>query len=413
MKNIILFYQHIGREIFSINRLKEVLEKQGNRVFVFSIDFEIYESYKLAKNEKIDVIVTPWLYHDMNYKIFIPFIEQNGNVKIINTHQEQLSSIMSEPVLMPLPGVSSNCCYHLAWGDFFKEKLLSRNIPRNLIYVTGNMRNDEMTVAEDKKAWFAEQYGLDLSKKWVLFAETRDFIYAWNREAKYELECKGIDSKEIEEYYNLSKNSLEATVKDIESLSKSFFQQFELIYRPHPGCLDTPVSSKCKVISKYSIYEWLKAVDTLVTWSSTSAIEADALNVPVFINEPIPNVERQRMEGLDSYPIIQSLNQLLEVDFHSVLNAQKMRKSYVNYFGEIDGKATERVGNAILKIADIFDDGYKAELIDYDKIQIKKHTYQFVLRVLIKLGIFEIVKFPHSAYAHRNDIPFYKNNLNI
>ena len=97
------------------------------------------------------------------------------------------------------------------------------------------------------------------------------------------------------------------------------------------------------------------------------------------------------------------------ISMKACLDEEKKQMKYKEYYGEVDGNATERLTDIIEKIM-LSNDSYEAKLIP-TKFSWKNYLYHFVLRLFIRLKIFDIVKFPKSAYAHKNDIPFYRTDL--
>lgn len=410
--NIILFYQHIGRELFSIRKLKRILEKIGNSVFVFSIDFELDYAIRTAKRTKIDVIVSPWMYHDTNYEEFVPIIKTNPQIKIINLHSEQVYSPFSRLVLLPAKGVASDNVYHFCWGENFKNELMSVGVAEELIYVTGSMRNDEAFETSYKKNELAEKYNLNPNKKWILFAENRNFVKN-SDPINSDFVKKGISEDTLIDRFNFTKKQLEGTINDINSLSESFFDVFELIYRSHPGFQgDMGITNdKVREIADLSIYEWLNSADACVVWNSTTAFESDMMKVPVFVCSIDPIPEIYKTVGLKNYAHIKHLDELLNVDFKKNLDRQNDMKNYSFYYGEVDGNATANVANAI-------EDVFNKECFYVAKIIPRKKYYHFkkwvsvkLMRVLIRLHLFDRLKYPRSAYQHKKDIPYVKSNI--
>lgn len=411
--NIILFYQHVGRELYSIKKLEKILTERGHSVFVYSIDFEFDTAIRKAKKIRIDIIVSPWMYHDTNYQDFVPFIRTNGNIKIINLHSEQIYSPFSKVVLLPAKGAASDYVYHFCWGESFKNDLLSIGIPKELIYVTGSMRNDEAFGTSLSKEELSKRYDLNPKKKWILFAENRNFIKNTNI-LNGEFLKKGVSEKELIERYDYTKAQLIATIEDINSLPDEFFDCYELIYRAHPGFQGDMGVTNLRVneISDLSIYEWINASEVCVVWNSTSAFESDMMHVPVIVCSKDAIPEKYETIGLNNYKHISYLMDLINIDLNKILQEQEAKKNYVYYYGEIDGNATINVANAIETIS-LNQDEYKAELIPVDlKHQIRWRINLIVTRILIKIKLFDVFKFPRSSYQHKSDIPFYKAKKN-
>ena len=410
--NIILFYQHIGRELYSIKKLSNILTSRKHNVYVFSIDFEFDIAIKIAKKHKVDIIVSPWMYHDTNYQEFVPFIKYNPKVKIINLHSEQVYSPFSRVVLLPAKGAASDFVYHFCWGENFKNELNNIGVPNNLIFITGCMRNDEAFGTSFTKKTLAQKYQLDENKEWILFAENRNYIKN-TKMLNVEFIKKGVLEQDLRDRFEITKKSLKETIDDINTLPDDFFEKYELIYRSHPGFQgDMGIrNSNIREISDLSIYEWLNVSAVCVVWNSTTAFESDMMNVPVLVYSKVEIPEKIKTIGLSNYLHIKSLLDINSIDFRKVLDEQKKKKNYVFYYGEIDGKASSNVADAIETVANN-NDGYKAKAIPTDTLHNIRWKISIKLtRMMIKLNLFEKLKFPRSSYQHKKDIPYIKDNM--
>lgn len=411
--NIILFYQHIGRELFSIKKLENILIRRKHNVWVYSIDFELDFAIKLSKKKEINVIVTPWMYHDLNYEQFVPIIKSNPNVKIINLHSEQISSPFSEIVILPAKGVASTSIFHLCWGEYFKKKLQKIGVPENLIYITGSMRNDEVFETSYTRDIIAKKYSLDKHKMWILYPENRNFVKNSNS-INIEFMIKGYNEKMLEDRFSFMKDELEKSIDDLNNLPDSFFDKYELIYRAHPGFQgDMGIKNKnIKEISDLSIYEWLNVSDICVVWNSTSAFESDMMHVPVFVCSIDPIPLKYKTEGIENYKHIKTIREIDNIDIRETILEQEEKHNYLYYYGTIDGSATERVADVIECIYENIDD-YHAKIIPIRKYyMIKKFLSVYVMRFLVDINLFEKLKYPRSAYQQKKDIPYKKQGGN-
>ncbi|MDT4763422.1 hypothetical protein [Sphaerochaeta sp. PS] len=415
MKSVILFYQHAVREFSSIMKLKEILGFKGMHVMVYSIDFEYVNALRFAKKHLVDVIVTPWMYHQANYEKFVPFIKYSRELIIINLHHEQISSKFTEELLIPQSEEAKNNVYHLVWGDFFKLSLLNAGVKSSLIKVTGNMRNDEVFNVQSSRSDFAEKFNLNMSKIWVLFADNRNWVNYWSEAEKAERMVMGISETLLEEHYLLTKNSLEITISELNNLDKGFFKRFEFIYRPHPGIQikEGLFPKEVRILSERTIYEWLNVVDVNVVWSSTTIFESEVMGIPSIVYEPIEHPDIFKTSGTDSY---YKINKISDINENVILLAKQMQeknKNYQMFYGKIDGKATQRVADAVIDILNNKDEKmYIAKIIPYSKkAVIRAILFNYVTRLLIFLHLFDIVKYPRSAWKQKNDIPYYKENI--
>lgn len=406
--NIIIFYQHIKRERDAILSIKTRLENFGYIVKCFSINYEYYKAIKFAKKMRINLIVMPWMYHEKNYELMAPFIKNNKKLIIVNLHSEEISSPFSSEILMPHDNNSKFSVYHFVWGEYFKNKLLNVGIPNKLIKITGNCRTDSILLQKQDKQKISKKYELDPRKKWILYSENRGWVYNWNDKLKKERMAVGKNERDLEEYLNLSRTALEKTYEDFNSLNDSFFSDFELIYRPHPGTIcPVQLNKKIKIINDNSIYDWLSVVDVNVVWSSTTAFESDAMDVVTIVHESIDNIQKYKTAGIEYYFTIHTMNELSNDIINEAYSVQKKNKVYKKYLGNIEG-------NNCLNIAREIDNIFKDEInvqyaslvpINY-KMIIRRCIFEKITWLFSKLNLIQKIKYPKSAFSDYKDIPW-------
>lgn len=410
---VIIFFQHVVRELAACKVLKKKLLSQlketGSDVAIFSIDFEWLDACKWATKNGIDVVVMPWLHNDINYVLLHPFLEINPNVSIVNLHHEQIANPAYKMLQLPKGNYCKNGCFHFAWGPFFSQQLVSVGVRSDLIRVTGNMRLDTLVSNREtaSKTLLAERFGLNPEKKWVMYAENRGWVYVYDDDMFSKISKMGVNREDITRNRKVCLDSLQATYHQISSLSQEFFDLYELIYRPHPGTNSPLTNDKCKIISDLPIGEWLSCVDCLVTWDSTSAYEAEVVGVPVFRHEPIPHPEDLMIYGLKEFPAISNLSEL-DISLGDYANLKDTNKVYEDYFGIVDGCATERVANEIINCAtlgELLDSAYELDGIDKQRIRRKKQ-FEIVTKLFYKTKLLQIFKWPRSAAIQFNDIPY-------
>lgn len=411
MKNIILFYEHINREYNACLQLKEELEKKGDvKVYLFEIIFEYFKAIKISKNTKIDMIIMPWIYHENDYEYVQPFIKNNRKIYIVNLHHEQIGSEVSYRILLPNGSAAKNSTIHFVWGDNFKKKLIENGVEEDLIFTTGNIRSDNLFNTQKNKKSLSKEYNLDIKKKWILFSENRGWVLNINNAMYNDLIYKGFTEDELEEYIEVSRESLESTIKEFEALGDEFFSKFELIYRPHPGTQAPKMNNKIKIIDKYSIYEWIRHIDINVVWSSTTIFESDINNVPSFVYEPLENPEKFKTDGIEKYTKISNIIDLLNEEL--VIESQKYQsemKIFEEYIGIVDGKRNEFMSEVIVKILENGINCYNVSEEKYSKYRYyKKFFFEVITKVFVSLNILEKLKYPKTAYSLKKDIPYNK-----
>ena len=165
--DILVFLEHLNRELDTALLLKILLSGRGYSVKLASVFYDLWESVATLKP---NFLIVPWAYSDV--RKFCRFSPQNGKeLRILNLHHEQLG-VESYLESHMTPRGDAEKTFHLAWGERFDRILHSRNIPGDLIFRTGNPRLDflrpDMRAFNPDRDELGLQYGLDPGKKWVL-----------------------------------------------------------------------------------------------------------------------------------------------------------------------------------------------------------------------------------------------------
>lgn len=408
MKKIILFYEFIAREYKSLVNIKKEMKKLENcEVRIYSILFQYKDALSFAK-KGIDMVIMPWVYDKVSYEYLLPFYRINHNLILINLHNEQIGSVETDPIIFPKDNYAKNTVLHFCWGDSFKKGLLKREVKEENIFITGNARLDSIFDNLKTKISLSKEFNIDESKKWVLFAESRDWVYD---KFNYDLKLNHCEKNLVELSYNFSKKSLNNFLEDLEKLPDSFFEKYVLIYRPHPGCvMPRQINPRVKVINNYSIYDWLKNIDIYLTSSSTSMFEAEAMGKACILCVDKDFPKDVIAHGLDEYYQIDSI---LNLSDKTIEESKKFNNKsiYKKYIGENDHKNAYRIAETALKQFEIRKG--KSMMIDvpFNKKRIRKSIiYTSVSKVLGFFNVINILKWPKTAYLMRYNNPFIVKN---
>lgn len=253
------------------------------------------------------------------------------SARMVEYGEECRSYIFKEPILLP--------DYFLASGHVFAEVKERFGVAKNVI-VTGLPRYDILGIAGDvySKSEFRERYGIDPDSKIVLWST----------------QCHVLSAKENVENFS----AVFGAIRNLEGVT--------LVIKQHPAEGDDyrheverhikEMGVKAVLMPKDSdTYEQLFACDLMITRHSTTAMEAVALGKPVIIlnlsgdPDPVEYVEEGVALGIyESGELKLAIERLLRDDSELASN----RKRYIeNYLYKIDGKATERVIEIIIKAA--------------------------------------------------------------
>ncbi len=119
------------------------------------------------------------------------------------------------------------------------------------------------------------------------------------------------------------------------------------------------------------------------------------------------------MAGVWDYPRLDDITQITDSLIERIRDENQKRGTiYTRYLGEVDGHAAERVVEASRTIMNVeIDEADKAYSHTTPKQIFKQWLYEKLTFAATKTGLLDILKFPHSAYAEKRDIPYSSENL--
>ncbi|MCF0115612.1 MAG: hypothetical protein HUJ56_09675, partial [Erysipelotrichaceae bacterium] len=251
------------------------------------------------------------------------------------------------------------------------------------------------------KEKFAEEFNLDINKKWVLYCETRDWV--WENK-NYDDFLNRTYGKELAgEYREDQQVSIDASLADFNKLDDTFFDEYEFIYRPHPGIAYKPdINKNIKIISKYSIYDWFTCICANVVSYSTAAYESEAFGIPTFIDTVFKMNPKFALGGFDRYVHLNSMNELPD----KLQHYSSSTKIYEEYIGVVDGHSTERMASTIDRLLHK-EDAIKPEMVKIDyPTHLLRYGREVLMRIMYHTNLIKVFKFPKMAYDLYNDIPY-------
>lgn len=406
MMQVIVFFEHKVRELAAIRKLRDELERRGHEVNIYSIAFEWYDAYKRAKRSGVDVLLVPWCYRAEQFWRFSPFYEINPNMKMINLHHEQITPRLTECVLMPRDEIARIYPYHFCWTDYFKQGLINTGVPKESAFVVGNLRLWPVCTDETMRQEFAQSYGLDAKKKWILYAESRRIDDISISKIRYDFhELADVTDAECDRYFDRWKESLNKTINQIRALPDSFFERYELIYRPHPGStIDFDIGRHPKIIFERTISDWLKCVDAFCTWQSTSAFEAEMYGLPVVFHESVPIPPEERMPGVSDYFVVADIGSINDEMLDDCRRKQEKAPIFEKYISRYSEGTAAVYVDAIEAIATVEE---SLPIVPYPRYWIGKMIVsEIVIKAMKPLGLIRKLRWPHTASMMYEDIPF-------
>ena len=408
MIKVIILYDLIAREYWMCNEIKKEIEKKGGRAFIFALNFEYNKAIRAAKNNKIDLLMIPSNYVKSDYERIVgPFKKIDNNTIPLCFHHEQITIKGKEADLLPTDQLNRNTMYHLSCGEYFTKLLVDVGVKENLIIETGSLRLQEVLTRDYivSRDDLSKMYGLDKNKKWILYCDSATLL-------QYNFLVKGEyldDSFHAADTFNETLHPYAQTFietnKIFNGLSDEVFEQYELIYRPHPGNQTTDkkfLDRRIKIIRDHSVYTWFKHVEFNIVFQSSAIFESDCMGVKSFILMPVPL--DLNVVGLEDYTNIstrQELESLLLGD-----NEIELKKGqYKKYIGDLNPKAFSDFVTKVFEIADSSCKGI--ENLPYRVNNKKIFTSILAYYIVVTLSKFRILKyvkwpenFNHNKYEH-------------
>jgi surface carbohydrate biosynthesis protein len=312
MIDFLIMYEVRVRELESILLLGNELEHRGYSVEYISFDEVSHNKYienrKLIKRyfNNVRTVLMPSLYH--NTELYNTVYYVCGKcAHVVNLRWEQIftNKKMRNTKAFPFPQGDALKAFHMCWGKLSYTGLLETGVTDDKLLLTGPLHMDllrpEFLNYYLKPEELFAKYSINNTSKKVLYISSFAIATMTDRQfAREEVNSNGACSKDS---YNVSfnKNSYELTLTWIESFLE-VNKNIVFIYRPHPSENITDklevISKKYtnfKVISDYSVKQWITACDTVITWVSTSIVEAFFAGKACFILRPIPYNEDEDM----------------------------------------------------------------------------------------------------------------------
>jgi len=423
MKTIVIFYEHVSREYEACLNLKLELEKNDDiKVYIYSLHFQVLDAIILEKRQTINAIIIPYAYKESSILPIAYLIRKTPIPYIINLHHEQIGPPFLENMHLPIDCYTRYRIIHFVWTNSFKNKLEKLGISKDLIHVTGNIRTDIIRINRNmNRQIFSSEFNLNPNKKWILLCEsgTHQFIpNAKHRGLDIGIMVKRGCKKEDLLFWNSEiAKALNASFIQMEKLGDSFFANYELIYRAHPGeAINKKINNNIKVIGKYNINTWLNVVDANVSRYSTTLFESEIYNIPSLHYDPTNFPLRLLVSGLDEYRKLEDLNDLNDDIIELAKEDLKKKKIYEKYIGLVDGNSTKKSAMIIINMLDNKNRSYDrgAMKIKYKKYLLRTIFSNIFANLIIRYNFLRLEKYSKSLTTFLNDIPpkWIKSELN-
>lgn len=383
--DFLLMYEHKVRELDNLCLLKYELDKRGYRTkILYENDYELVKSHTVVYKTK--VLVVGYCYTSSSIKDYASYRIQFD--KVINLQWEQVITNEQERnsnSFRNLSGLAKEIV-HISWGKRNQKRLIEKaGVAPDHVKVTGNITMDLLR-SEFKGFYLSrgeicERYGLPPNKKICLFIAGFKYVEA-SEEAR---------RATIARFGEGRRRYLEVAEKEqltILEWFQRFLEEHEdcvIIYRPHPGD-GSPRAEKMaqnyenfRVISEFSVKQWIVISDLVYAWNSTAILEAffAGKNPMHLCPYPIPEDQCQ--------PLLTKMNKITDYEtFSKSASGEQidlgLTKEIVNPFYLVDEEKP-----AYVKVVDAFEEVYRDDAYAFTRRQrrVYKRLYSPMERMVI------------------------------
>ena len=307
MPKILIYYEHKAREYQYCHALKYELKRRGYSVGLCQILNRHTWWYKIFAKPKLVVIGTASLAQSiLNFNLLEDRCDfRRGRAPfIINLQAEQLCRDDDADYNIITDNEWKQSVYYLCWGKRRKNQILKKGIESDKIEVSGAMHLDflrqEFKGIYKTKEEVARIYGIDASKKWILFISS--FVMATLPDEQLYIITKMI--REGNPNYNHDQVVNKKRISVIsQEIILNWIDNYLLmekdcifIYRPHPK--EKTTQDIQRMIESYpgrfffiedeSVQQWISVSDVVDNWISTAIVEAFAAQKQTHVIQPLP-----------------------------------------------------------------------------------------------------------------------------
>ena len=275
--DFLILYEHIVREFDNDCLIMAELRRRGYSAELFQLMDRKKLKYYTYKKPR--VIVTSAMYNNETLNSFV--YNNVGRLnKVVNLHWEEVLSREQEESDFYNLNENAAKCTHVCWGSAARDRIVSRGVPDDNAVITGAIQLDFVRPMFDgyfkDRSSLAKEFDLPEDKRWILYISS--------------FSCAQMDDKEVDELNEMTDldfagfkavgaRSMKATLEWFDRYLTEHPDEI-MIYRPHPSEWNSPPldemrkrHSNFRVISNYSVKQWVKVCQLNVTWMSTSLAE--------------------------------------------------------------------------------------------------------------------------------------------
>nr|WP_283248034.1 hypothetical protein [Marinomonas lutimaris] len=377
--------EHEDREMSTVKRLKDELEKIGCTCVILSTEFHAH----LFNRFKVKNIVFPYAIDDSTWPIRAFKIEAFKYSNFITLNWEQLLSKANQDFKKPKSSFIQNHFYHLAWDESFKKFLENNNVKAEHIKVIGNPLHDLLLEDLNNTSVYEEKLRTEfkLKKNSDVYFFPMNYGWAFFSDNKIKAKIKmGYQPDIAYEYREYSQRCLNSFLYFITDLCNENSQN-TFVVRPHPSISIEQYIERFKnqglklpdnllLTKKYTIKEWIAISKVIGSSWSTSVWDAQKIGKIGFLYTPF-----KRPEWLETFwnPLVINISESNE--FEKVLNSQN---------NEVSG-----VGEVVQSISSwLFDihSGHSKEKIIKSGVSFEAMNYSYRIRAQLRVFSMEKLK---------------------
>ncbi len=296
--DFVILYEVPQRELESVALISYELERRGYTCAVINAAFVNPSILRKQYRNKVKVLIVESLYGDgtianLVYRIF-------GKVpQIVNLRWEQIYTNENEgnQYYGGYPHERATDAWHICWGGGIRKNLIKSGVKPAKAVMTGPVHMDflrpEFSQFYLDKEHLFKLYGLAVDCTTVLFISSFSYTDISSYQKSVISRQLRINKTEtINEFISLSRKSKMGILCWIEKLLLDH-NDLQFIYRPHPMEKQDKALFELekkypnfRVISEFSVKQWILACDLIYNWYSTAAAEAFFAGKSTFLLRP-------------------------------------------------------------------------------------------------------------------------------
>lgn len=346
--DVLFLIEHKDRELNSICAITTILKNKYNlSIAIGSINFHTFIALLMVRPK---VIVVPFALNETDFPIGVFRALYRDTITYVSMNLEQILHANNIEYKRPRDYFTRNVLQHFCWNENFRAFLLSSGVKKENIYITGNPATELLlNVAQTKltiRNELANKYNLDKNAVWHFFPMNDGWAFMSKKNIIGRI-SDGYNAENAWKYKEYMIKLINQIAKWLVQLSENYKGKYIIILRPHPSVsIDEYVElfhqligyvPENVVLSKeLSSREWTVACDSCFTTFSTVALDADMLNKPTYLLEPIPFPEFLQVPQLERIPKIQTFGEFVEIlkQIDSLTIPVKPERGRVNPIGK-------------------------------------------------------------------------------